>query len=185
MTVDGNVADMSEDERQRRFTELLNAHRGIVYRVAAIYARGAEDRRDLEQEICTQLWRSFGRYDPARAKFSTWMYRIALNVSISQARRRRRAQPERVEPLADRHLETLAGEPEREPDERLRTLYAFIDELDPLNRALVLLYLDERGYAEIAEVLGISETNVATKLGRIKQKLRDRMTAPAAASTGA
>lgn len=170
---------------QRRFTELLQEHRGIVFRIAAIYARGTEDRRDLEQEICTQLWRSFGRYDAARAKFSTWMYRIALNVAISQARRRRRARPERFEPLEDRHLETIAGEPEREPDERLRALYAFVDELDPLNRALVLLYLDECSYAEIAEVLGISETNVATKLGRIKQQLRGHMTKPAAASTGA
>jgi RNA polymerase sigma-70 factor, ECF subfamily len=178
-------ASMTDAQLQRRFAELLQEHRKIVFKIAAVYARGAEDRRDLEQEICTQLWRSFGRYDKERAKFSTWMYRIALNVAISEARRKHRSQPERFEPLEERHLETIGAEPDAEPDERLQALYAFIGRLDPLNRALILLYLEEKSYSEIAEVLGISETNVATKLGRIKQKLRSRMTKPAAAVTGA
>jgi RNA polymerase sigma-70 factor (ECF subfamily) len=77
----------------------------------------------------------------------------------------------------------MAGEPAPEPDERIAELHAFIARLDPLNRALILLYLDERPYAEIAEILGISETNVATKIGRVKQTLRGRMVA--AAPTGA
>ncbi len=176
---------MTGKQHQQRFTELLHEHRKIIFKVAAIYARGAEDRHDLEQEICTQLWRSFGRYDEARGKFSTWMYRIALNVAISQARRKRRSEPDRFEPLEDHHLETIGGEPTEEPDERLQTLYAFIGRLDTLNRALILLYLEDKSYAEIAEILGISETNVATKLNRIKQKLRGRMTDPDAAPTGA
>ena len=76
-------------------------------------------------------------------------------------------------------VDTLADSGAAEEDERLTALYAFIGELDALNRALILLYLEDRSYAEIAEVLGISETNVATKIGRIKQKLRGRMTATA------
>jgi RNA polymerase sigma factor (sigma-70 family) len=136
------------------------------------------DRDDLMQEISAQLWRSFGSYDEARAKFSTWMYRIALNVAISQARRERWSEADRFEPLEARHLETVGGgEPIAEPDERLTALYAFIGQLDPLNRALILLYLEDRSYDEIADVLGISETNVATKINRIKQKLRGQMTA--------
>jgi len=80
--------------------------------------------------------------------------------------------------LDTHHLETVGGgEPIAEQDERLTALYAFIGQLDPLNRALILLYLEDRSYAEIADVLGISETNVATKLGRIKQKLRGQMIA--------
>lgn len=172
---------MTDREHQRRFEALLHEHRKIVFKVAALYSRSATDREDLVQEISTQLWRSFGSYDPARARFSTWMYRIALNVAISQIRRERGAGSERFEPLESHHLETAGGEAIAEPDERLAELHAFIGQLDPLNRALILLYLEDRNYTEMAEILGISETNVATKISRIKQKLRGQMTA----STGA
>ncbi|MCX7514682.1 RNA polymerase sigma factor [Frateuria hangzhouensis] len=172
---------MTDRHRQRQFETLLQEHRGIVFKIARAYARGSADRDDLAQEIAVQLWRSFGHYDAARAKFSTWMYRVALNVAISHARRANRGEP--LEPLDAAHLE-LPGEADvAQPDERLAALHAFIGQLDPLNRALILLYLEDRSYAEIAQVLGISETNVATKIGRIKQRLRGRM-APAA-TTGA
>ena len=168
---------MTDKRHQEHFVALLHEHRKIMFKVAAVYARGAEDRRDLEQEICIQLWRSFARYDETRGKFSTWMYRVALNVAISQARRKHRTGADRYEPLEDHHLDTIGDETINEPDERLHLLYAFIGRLDALNRALILLYLEDRSYAEIAEVLGISETNVATKIGRIKQKLHGQMTA--------
>ena len=162
---------------QRQFEALLQAHRGIVFKVASVYARGREDRNDLAQEIAVQLWRSFASFDAARARFSTWMYRVALNVAISHVRQA--ARDERLEPLDAGHLE-LPGETDvAQPDERLAALYAFIGQLDPLNRALILLYLEDRSYADIAQVLGISETNVATKIGRIKQRLRGQK-APAA-----
>ena len=167
---------MTGRQHQQRFESLLHEHRRIVFKVAGLYSRSAADRNDLAQEISAQLWRSFGGYDPARAKFSTWMYRIALNVAISQARRWPEA--DRFEPLDAHHLETVGGgEPIAEQDERLTALYAFIGQLDPLNRALILLYLEDRSYTEMAEILGLSETNVATKISRIKQKLRGQMTA--------
>jgi RNA polymerase sigma-70 factor (ECF subfamily) len=173
---------MNARESQQRFETLLHEHRKIVFKVAGLYSRTAADRDDLVQEISTQLWRSFGGYDPARAKFSTWLYRIALNVAISQLRRQRGADADRFEPLQMHHMETVGGGEEvAEPDERLIALYAFIGQLDPLNRALILLYLEDRNYTEMAEIMGISETNVATKISRIKQKLRGQMTA----STGA
>ncbi len=169
---------MTARHHQQRFEHLLQQHRGTVFKVAALYSRSVSDRDDLMQEISTQLWRSFRRYDEARAKFSTWMYRIALNVAISQARRARWSDGERFEPLEARHLETVGGgETAAEPDERLVALYAFIGQLEELNRALILLYLEERSYAEIAEILGISPTNVATKINRIKLTLRGQMTA--------
>ena len=169
---------MTAQQLQQRFESLLHEHRRIVFKVAALYSRSTADRDDLMQEISAQLWRSFAGYDEARAKFSTWMYRIALNVAISQARRERWSEADRFEPLESHHLETIGGgEPIGEQDERLQALYAFIGQLDPLNRALILLYLEDRGYGEIADVLGISETNVATKINRIKQKLRVQMTA--------
>ncbi len=173
---------MNSRERQQQFAALLHEHRGIVFKIAGLYSRTAADRDDLVQEISTQLWRSFSSYAQARAKFSTWMYRVALNVAISQARRERWSEADRFEPLESHHLETVGGgEPIAEQDERLQALYAFIGQLDPLNRALILLYLEDRNYIEMAEILGISETNVATKISRIKQKLRGQMTA----STGA
>jgi RNA polymerase sigma factor (sigma-70 family) len=174
---------MTDPQRQQRFEALLGEHQRIVFKVAGIYAHHAEDRRDLAQEIVVQLWRSFGRYDERQAKFSTWMYRIALNVAISDARHRRRSLAGRLEPLEPRHLETITGgQATADRDERLDALYAFIGELDALNRALILLYLEDRSYAEIADILGISETNVATKISRIKQTLRGQMTGPDAGS---
>jgi len=166
---------MTSREHQQRFESLLHEHRRIVFKVAGLYGRSPADRDDLVQEISAQLWRSFARYDERRAKFSTWLYRIALNVAISQARRW--PDLDRCEPLETRHLETIGGEAVVEPDERLVALHAFIGQLDPLNRALILLHLEDRSYSEIAEVLGISETSVATKISRIKQKLRGQMTA--------
>jgi len=160
---------------QQRFEALLGEHLGIVFKVAGVYARGREDRDDLAQEICAQCWRSFAGFDERRAKFSTWMYRVALNVAISHARRRKRDIAGQCEVLETRHLETIGADTPEQDDERLIALRAFIAELDDLNRALILLYLEERPYAEIADVLGLSETNVATKIGRIKQKLRNRM----------
>jgi RNA polymerase sigma-70 factor (ECF subfamily) len=166
-------------DRRRRFEAQLKEHQRIVFKVAAAYARTAEDRNDLAQEICVQLWRSFPAFDARRARFSTWTYRIALNVAISQLRRERgRGEPE---PLDAYLADTLGGGAAiAEPDERIGQLHAFIDRLDPLNRALILLYLEDRSHAEIAEVLGLSETNVATKIGRIKQKLRGQMAGVAA-----
>lgn len=175
---------MTDTPLQQRFEARLREHRGIILKVASVYAAGVEDRRDLAQEISLQLWRAFASYDAAKAKFSTWLYRIALNVAISQ-RRRDNTSPAGLEPLTPQHLDTIGGgEGIAEPDERLAALYRFIGELDALNRALVLLYLEDKSHAEIAEVLGISETNVATKLGRIRQILRVRM-AGATSTTGA
>jgi len=165
-------------DRQRQFESLLQEHRGIVFKVASIYARGSEDRSDLAQEIAVQLWRSFASFDAARAKFSTWMYRVALNMAISHARQAER--DKRLEPLDAAHLELPGDADVSQPDERLAALYAFIGQLDPLNRALILLYLEDRSHAEIAQVLGISETNVATKIGRIKQRLRGQIAGAAA-----
>ena len=157
---------MSTD-RQARFESLLAEHAGIVGKIAGIYARGPEERRDLQQEIATQLWRAFERYDERLGKFSTWMYRIALNVAISHLRRARTFEPLDGDDVA-------AAETER--DDRAGALYACIRAFEPLDRALILLYLEDRSYGEIAEVLGISEANVATKLTRLRNRLREQLT---------
>ncbi len=154
-----------------RFSDLLEAHRRIVFKVANTYCWDPEDRADLSQEIVAQLWRAFSAYDPRRP-FSTWMYRIALNVAISSVRRRGREA--RTVPFDEAAHDTADHRrPDPEADERIRALYQVIDRLDPLNRALLLLYLDEHSYREMAEILGISETNVGTKLNRLKARIRE------------
>jgi RNA polymerase sigma-70 factor (ECF subfamily) len=166
---------MATESLQDRFQALFERHRKIVFKVANMYCRHPEDRRDLAQEIGTQLWRSFPGYDESRS-FSTWMYRIALNVGISFARQagHRERHSISLDNGAIDAVDETAGL--QEPDERVRALHRFIDQLDVLNRALMLLYLEDRSYREIAEVLGISETNVATKINRLKQRIRTGIT---------
>ena len=152
------------------FLDRLDRHRGILVRVAGAYCREAAAREDLMQEIIVQLWRSYRRFDE-RATFSTWMYRIALNAAISFSRREARA-AERVELVEGEALERLGGSQEAKNDDAFEMVGALVERLDGLNRALMLLYLDDNSYAEIASILGISETNVATKISRIKQRLK-------------
>ena len=156
-----------ESELQQRFATLLAQHAGIVWRVAYAWCRQAADREDLVQEIHYQLWRAFDRYDTTRT-FSTWMYRIALNVAISNDRRRKRTREDRLLDFP----EPATSMPPPAGDGRIVELFQIINGLDPTNRALLLLWLDDQSYAAIAEVLGLSETNVATRLSRLKQKLK-------------
>lgn len=158
---------MAVGAKEDRFVRLIEEHKKILYKVASSYCRNVADRHDLTQEILIQLWRSFDRYEE-QSLFSTWMYRVAMNVAISfyrsESRRTRHTVPF-DEPILD-----IAG-PEPESDD-VRLLRRFIDALDELNRALIILYLEGNDHATIAEILGISATNVATKIGRIKERLR-------------
>jgi RNA polymerase sigma factor (sigma-70 family) len=152
------------------FAALLDGHRRLIFKVANTYARSGADVEDLAQEIAAQLWRAFPHYDPGRP-FSTWMYRIALNVAISWLR----AEAPRMRRLVpyDAQLHEPAIGPELDDtDEGQRILRGFIAAQDPLNRAVLLLYLEEHSYAEMSEILGVSETNLTTKINRLKDRLR-------------
>jgi len=165
------IATMTSDARQA-FGDLLERHRKIVLKVANTYAWNADDRADLAQEIAAQLWRAFPGYD-ARRSFSTWMYRIALNVGISQLRSLQ--QRDRHTVALDESLHDIADErsADFEADERVRALQRVIAGLDGLNRALFLLYMEERSNREIGDILGLSETNVSTKISRLRQRIRN------------
>ncbi|MEO0365407.1 MAG: sigma-70 family RNA polymerase sigma factor [Pseudomonadota bacterium] len=160
-----NFADLPA--AQAEFSAKLEQHRGIVSKIVFTYCSNPEDRKELAQEIAAQLWRSYRTYDSDRA-FSTWMYRVALNVAILWVRRHAR----RI-----RHVVEVGGAvddiaaPERAQDSRAQVLRSVIATLDPMNRALLALYLEARSYREISEILGISETNVATKISRLKRRV--------------
>ncbi|OUJ73176.1 RNA polymerase sigma factor [Hymenobacter crusticola] len=158
------------------FVALINAHQALIQRVCRLYCQGADDRQDLYQEIVLQLWRAYPHYEP-RAKVSTWLYRVALNVAISDLRQRTR------KPSAARFGDTmpdLALPLDAGPDaDDLAQLYRAIERLSEVEKAFVLLYLEERTYEEIADILGITQNNVRVKMHRVQEKLRQLLTHPA------
>lgn len=164
---------MTPDAAHRdAFLAAVEQHRKIVFKVVRTYCWTADDRDDLAQDILAQLWRAYPTYDATRP-FSTWMYRVALNVAISWLRQHAtRGVTVPFDPEA--HDVATAGlDPVTAA--RAAALTAAIHALEPLDRALVLLYLDDHGHRDIAAVLGLSETNVATRLHRLKRRLRDQL----------
>lgn len=155
---------------QAAFAERLQQNKGIVFKVAAAYSRSPADRDDLAQSIALEAWRGFPRFDASR-RFSTWLYRIALNVAISSLRKERR-DADRIVHIEQPLLEQLPQPAVQEGAERAQLLRDLLEPLTPLDRALMILYLEDQPYAAIAEILGISETNVATKIARLKQRIR-------------
>ncbi len=163
---------MSIQNQKEDFLTLIEQNKGIIIKVCNSYCFSKNDREDLAQEIIYQLWKSGNNFN-AYSKFSTWMYRVALNVAISFYRKKSRS--DAVVPLNESHMDiedkmNNADETEK----RVVLLQRFINEMKELDRALTLLYFEEKSYSEIAEILGISETNVATKINRIKSRLKQK-----------
>jgi len=152
---------------EKRFLAFLASQQRTLYKVAYIYCRDREERRDLVQEMAIQLWRCFDQFDE-RAALSTWTYRVAMNVAISHRRREGRRIKDAL-PL-DFAFE-VADETFAADTEQSRHLRALIDGLDEMSRALVLFYLEGFDHSEIADLLGTSASNVATRLNRIKARL--------------
>jgi RNA polymerase sigma factor (sigma-70 family) len=152
------------------FVTTLENNKGIIYKIANSYCKDLDDRQDLIQEIIIQLWNSFGKYN-GTAKFSTWMYRIALNTAISFYRKDNRRKGLHV-PLSEIVIQTTSEVLRDEKEASLGLLEKFIRELNELDRALMILYLEEKSQNEIAEIVGISVSNVSTKIGRIKERLK-------------
>lgn len=171
------AAAMRRDDR-RAFAEVLEQHAGIVFKVVNSYASNPDDRADLGQEIAAQLWRAWPGYDPSRS-LTTWMYRIALNVAISHLRGRSLRERHHV-PLEE-GLHDAAHHDADGAGERELLLQRVLGGLAPLDRALLLLHLEDRSHREIAEVLGLRESNVGTRLSRLKQRIRQQLSPDAGA----
>lgn len=156
-------------ELSAQFHDIITQHKGIFLKIARTYCRNIEDKQDLVQEMMIQVWRGLPRYD-SHYPVSTWLYRVALNVAISFYRKQRRRLP-MAGPVLDETL-VLADENPSPQMEQVQLLEQFIASLNDLDKALILLYLDDKSYAEIAQIMGISVSNVGTKLGRVREKLR-------------
>ncbi len=162
---------MDKQEQRQFFQEIIEKHKGIMFKVARAYCRDDEDRQDLIQEIMIQIWQSIHKYND-QFKISTWLYRISLNVAISFYRKNTtRASKFSV---LDEQTAQIPIEDKSENERNLNLLEQFIGELKELDKALMILYLEDKSHAEIAEILGISVSNVGTKIGRIKDKLKTR-----------
>ena len=151
------------------FLRLLEEHKGIIIKICNAYCQAKDDKEDLSQEIVYNLWKAFANYTPDH-KFSTWLYRVALNVAISYYRKEKRSL--QYTPY-DENLIIFNDEGyNKELEGNLLLLQQFIFELKEIDKSIMLLYLDDKSYHEIAEITGISETNVATKINRIKTNLK-------------
>ncbi|MCC5612750.1 sigma-70 family RNA polymerase sigma factor [Nostoc sp. CHAB 5834] len=166
---------MSTSPQTERFLIVLQNHKGIIYQIARTYCPDAEDRQDLVQDIVLQLWKAFDTYSN-HYQYSTWIYRIALNVAISRYRKHKRHKSLN-QPLSDSILTLVEAPSTQDQPDNLDLLHTFIAQLKPLDKALVLLYLDEKTHLEIAHIMGLSQTNVATKISRLKTSLRQQFSA--------
>jgi RNA polymerase sigma-70 factor (ECF subfamily) len=153
---------------EKEFTDIINKHRGIIYKVCHVYGYEKEYLDDLFQEIVLQLWKSFPAFRN-EAQVSTWMYKVALNTAISHFRRE--VKKPRPATLTEAEFEIPDLDSIPVEHENMTLLKSAIDKLTKIEKALLMLYLEERSYQEISDILGISHSNVGVKLNRIKTKL--------------
>jgi len=148
------------------FKEWLNEHAGLIFRVVRAYGDSTEDRDDLFQEICLQLWLSIPRFE-GKSKVSTWIYRVALNTAITRNRNEKTRRRHSKQFMEFRQQQGDAGQ----ASEIIERLYDAVHKLPRVDASVVLMHFDGLAYSEMAEILGISESNVGVKLNRAKKQL--------------
>jgi RNA polymerase sigma factor (sigma-70 family) len=163
---------MATPEQEEQFLLLIEQNKGIIYKIANSFKKDGEDKKDLVQEIIVQLWCAYPGFD-GRSKISTWMYRVALNVAIASYRKDKK-ENEVMLPMHESILEFAEDDETDNTEGHLKLLQQFINEMKELDRALMLLYLEEKSGKEMAEILGLSETNIRTKINRLKEKIKHR-----------
>jgi RNA polymerase sigma-70 factor (ECF subfamily) len=146
----------------------MTENQGIIHKVTRIYCDQPDDRKDLFQEILIQLWKSYDTFRD-QSKFSTWMYRVAINTAITNFKKEAKHK-KKIE--LGKELYSLADEPyDHQKEDQLKLLYEAIGRLTGIEKSITLLYLEDHSYEEIAEVTGISQNYVRVKMNRIKKKL--------------
>jgi len=162
---------MNEKQQRQDFQNIIEQHKGIFYKIARAYCPNEDDRQDLIQEMMIQVWQSNHRYN-GQFKISTWLYRISLNVAITFYRKNTTRANKHT--LLDEQTEQIPTDDKTADERQLVLLEKFISELKEIDKALMVLYLEDKSHAEIAEILGMSSSNVGTKIARIKEKLKTR-----------
>lgn len=163
---------MAAIDKSNIFLSVIEVNKGIIYKIANSYCKDNEDRKDLVQEIILKLWKSFDSYNE-QFKHTTWIYRIALNTAISYYRKEK-SRNKFTTAFSESILQIADFNDNKPREQGVVFLTQFIYELKELDKALMLLYLEEKSHKGIAEIIGITETNVATKIGRIKNSLKQK-----------
>jgi RNA polymerase sigma-70 factor (ECF subfamily) len=164
---------MTDNRQKDEFLDILEKNIGIIIKIARAYSKTAHDKEDLINDITLELWKSFGRFR-GDSKISTWIYRIALNTSMNYKRKRENDRLLFFDDL--KQMENLSWLIDQEDSSHSEILYQCIDELNQLNKAIILLYLDGNSHDEISDITGISKTNVGTRIGRIKEQIKSLAT---------
>jgi RNA polymerase sigma-70 factor (ECF subfamily) len=157
------------EELEHSFVAQLEENQNIVHKICRLYTNDKDSHNDLFQEITIQLWKAFPKFR-GEAKFSTWMYRVALNTAITLYRKSKRSV--KTQDFEGVSFKITAKEYDPLVEEQLKLMYTAVKTLSDIDKALVFLYLENKNYREIAETLGISEVNARVKMNRIKEKLR-------------
>ncbi len=156
-------------ELEHNFVTNLEQNQNIVHKVCRIYTSDPDSHNDLFQEITIQLWRAYPKFR-GDAKFSTWMYRVALNTAITLYRKSKRSI--KTADLDTMNFKIKAEEYDDEVEQQLKLMYAAVKQLNDIEKALIFLYLEDKAYKEIADTMGISEVNARVKMNRVKTKLK-------------
>ena len=155
---------------QEEFVRQVEANEGIIQKICRLYGHTQPDREDLFQEIIVQLWKSVPKFQ-GQSKFSTWVYRVALNTAISDFRRKKRSLPVSEADVDSLEISSGPGD-DIEKEGQVNALYAAIRQLTEIDKAIVMLYFENKSYEEMEDILGISANNLRVKMNRIKEKLR-------------
>jgi RNA polymerase sigma-70 factor (ECF subfamily) len=156
---------------EEAFTTVIKENENLIYKIARLYTNNIEDQDDLFQEIVIQIWKAFRRFKND-SKVSTWVYRIAMNTAITGLRKRKKHIS--WVPIDTTALNYSDMQSDQKND-KLEILYQCIKVLNELDKGIILLYLEKKSYSEIAEAIGLSETNVGTRISRIKQKIKSKV----------
>jgi len=154
---------------QEEFVRQVQANEGIIQKICRLYGHTQPDREDLFQEIVVQLWKAVPTFR-GQSKFSTWMYRVSLNTAISDFRKKKRTLPVSETEIDSVEIKSELSDVNEE--EKLNTLYTAIGRLPEIDKAIVILYLEDKSYEEMEDILGINTNNLRVKMNRIKEKLR-------------
>jgi RNA polymerase sigma-70 factor (ECF subfamily) len=157
---------------EKKFINLINEHQGLIHKVCIMYENDREVRNDLFQEIVLQLWKSFATFR-GESKITTWMYRIALNTAISGYRKQTRHV--KTEDLHELHFNISEQHGNDDGEENTQKLQWAIRQLTEIERAMIMMALEEIPYDEIAETIGITQNNVRVRMNRIREKLKKLM----------